>query len=170
VAACATCQLTDLFLLFFFFRLQRMKQLLSVFRRLLLLALLTACQPDSTSHTTSNAVATGPTRASVMQHHDSLMSRMDALSIERQRLQQQLAMLDTTNATGRGAARTVRRRTSALLQADAAMMDWMHRYQEPDTTRLSAHQLADFWDEEARQLTQLDRQITTALDSAQQLR
>jgi hypothetical protein len=147
-----------------------MKQLLSVFRRLFLLALLAACQPDSTSQTTSDSVSTGPTRARVMQRHDSLMSRMDALSTERQRLQQQLTTLDTTGTTGREAAHTLRRRAQALLQADAAMMDWMHRYKEPDTTRLSAHQLADFWADHARQLTQLDRQITTALDSAHQLR
>ncbi|WP_022826415.1 hypothetical protein [Hymenobacter norwichensis] len=147
-----------------------MKQLLSVFRRLFLLALLTACQPDSTSHTTPDAASIGPTRASVMQHHDSLMSRMDALSTERQRLQQQLATLDTTSTTSRGAARMLRRRANALLQADAAMMDWMHRYKEPDTIRLSAHQYADFWVDQAQQLTQLDRQITTALDSAQRLR
>jgi len=148
-----------------------MKQLLSVFRRLFLLALLAACQPDSTtSQTTSGSVPTGPTRASVMQRHDSLMGRMDALNTERQRLQQQLTTLDTTGVAGRDAAQTLRRRARALLQADAAMMDWMHRYQEPDTTRLSAHQLADFWADHAQQLTQLDSQITTALDSAQQLR
>ena len=147
-----------------------MKQLLSVFRRLFLLALLTACQPDSTSHTTPDSATAGPTRASVMQHHDSLMSRMDALTTERQRLQQQLTTLDTTGVEGRNAAQTLRRRAHALLQADAAMMDWMHRYKEPDTTRLSAHQYTDFWVDQARQLTELDRQITTALDSAQQLR
>ena len=105
-----------------------------------------------------------------MQHHDSIMSRTDALTTERQRLQQQLTTLDTTGVAGRNAAQTLRRRARALLQADAAMMDWMHRYKEPDTTRLSAHQYADFWVDQARQLTELDRQITTALDSAQQLR
>lgn len=147
-----------------------MQQLLSVFRRLLLFALLTACQPDATSHTTADSATVGPSRASVMQHHDSLMSRMDILSTERQRLQEQLAMLDTTGVAGRNAAQTLRHHSHALLQADAAMMDWMHRYKEPDTTRLSAHQYADFWADQARQLTQLDHQITTALDSAQQLR
>ncbi|WP_324679375.1 hypothetical protein [Hymenobacter sp. GOD-10R] len=151
-----------------------MKQHLSVFCVFQwlfpLLALLTACQPDSTSQTASGVATTGPTRASVMQHHDSLMSRMDALNTERQRLQHQLTTLDTTGVAGRDAAPTLRRRTQALVQADAAMMDWMHHYQEPDTTRLSAHQLADFWADQAYQLTQLDRQITTALDSAQQLR
>lgn len=150
-----------------------MRQFLSVFRvfrPLVLLALLTACQPDSTSQATSSSASTGPTRASVMQHHDSLMSRMDALNNERQRLQQQLVTLDTTGAVGQEAARTLRRRARALLQADAAMMGWMHRYKEPDTTRLSAHQQADFWTDQAQQLTQLDHQMTTALDSAQQLR
>lgn len=147
-----------------------MKQLLSVFRRLFLLALLTACQPESPATTPPNTVTTGPTRTSVMQHHDSLMSRMDALSTERLRLQQRLTTLDTTNAASRDAANALRHHTRVLRGADAAMMDWMHRYQEPDSTRLSTRQYADFWVEQARQLTQLDHQITAALDSAQRLR
>jgi hypothetical protein len=144
-----------------------MQPLLSVLRRLLpLLALLTACQPDSTSQIPLGSAALEPTRTQVMQHHDALMSRMDALYTERQRLQGQLSSLDTTRVTGRGAARTLWRRIHALVQADAAMMDWMHRYKEPDTTRLSAHQYADFWADQARQLNALDQRMTAALDSA----
>ncbi|MBT9395118.1 hypothetical protein KLP40_18265 [Hymenobacter sp. NST-14] len=149
----------------------------SSFRLLPLLGLLgglAACQPDSAAqHTAAPAtsqVVPEATRTSVMQHHDALMGRMDALTTERQRLQRQLPTLDSASAVGRGRARTIRRRVLALQQADAAMMEWMHRYREPDTTRLSAHQYQDFWADQAGQLTRLEQQMRAALDSAHQLR
>lgn len=139
-----------------------------VIRLLPLLGLLAACQPDSASQQAAGTDLTSSvaTRASVMRHHDTLMSRMDALVLERQRLQRQLPTLDSTSTAGQGQARTIRRRVVALQQADAAMMDWMHRYREPDTTRLSPHQYQDFWADQAQQLSQLDQQMRAALDSA----
>jgi hypothetical protein len=144
-----------------------------VFRLLPLLGLLAACQPDSASQSAAaadSAASTEATRASVMQHHDALMGRMDALTTERQRLLQQLPALDSTSAAGRRQVRAIRRHVLALQQADAEMMDWMHRYREPDTTRLSAHQYQDFWADQAQQLSRLEQQMSAALDSARQLR
>jgi outer membrane PBP1 activator LpoA protein len=147
---------------------------------LLAAGLLAGCQsaPSSTAaesavSATRSAAATSaasPTRASVMRQHDAQMARMDALAAERQRLQAVLRRLDSTTVAGQRQARRLRRATVGLGAADAAMMNWMHHYQEPDTARLTARQHEDFWADQARQLAAVERAMTAALDSGSALR
>jgi len=125
----------------------------------------------SAGHAMSHAAAADTTlRGRVMALHDASMLRMDALTLERQRLTKTLAQLDTTTRAGRQQAQQRRHAVRALQAADTRMMDWMHAFQEPDTARLTAHQYHDFWQDQRQQLQQLDQAITTALDSAQALR
>lgn len=70
----------------------------------------------------------------VLARHDELMAQMDQLTILRQQLQQTPGP-DTTAAS---------RQRRALLAADAAMMDWMHRYRKPADTVAVARRLSYF--------------------------
>ncbi len=126
-----------------------------------------ACQPQENQPLESKTPAT---RAAVMRHHDELMARMDGLISERQRLAAQLVGLDSTTTSGQAKAERLHRIIRGLRRADAAMMTWMHQYKEPDTVQLTAHQYEDFWAAEAQELTDLERQMTAALDSAKAVR
>ncbi|UOQ78010.1 hypothetical protein MUN84_05140 [Hymenobacter sp. 5516J-16] len=129
--------------------------------------LLLACQPQNDHPAESKTPAT---RAAVMRQHDDLMGRMDALTTERQRLTAQLAATDSATTTGYRRAQRLHRAIAALRRADAAMLTWMHQYQEPDTVQLTAHQYEDFWNTEAEELRALERHMTAALDSAKSVR
>ncbi|MBX0292912.1 hypothetical protein K3G63_20890 [Hymenobacter sp. HSC-4F20] len=141
---------------------------LNVWLRYAALSLLAvACQPQQDQPAESNTPAT---RAAVMRHHDELMARMDGLVSERQRLAAQLVGLDSATSSGRAKAERLHRTIRSLRRADAAMMNWMHQYKEPDTVQLTAHQYEDFWAAEAQELTELEHQMTAALDSARAVR
>jgi predicted house-cleaning NTP pyrophosphatase (Maf/HAM1 superfamily) len=70
----------------------------------------------------------------VLARHDELMAQMDQLTVLRQQLQKTPG-LDTVAAG---------RQRRALLAADAAMMDWMHRYRKPADTVTVARRLQYF--------------------------
>lgn len=131
------------------------------------------CQPHNTPNAalkTEGSSAEQPNRASVMRQHDAQMARMDALATERQRLTAALARLDTATASGRAAARRLRRTAAALVAADSAMMAWMHDYREPAPTPPNSHQHDGFWADQSRRLAAVDRRTTAALDSARRIR
>ena len=50
--------------------------------------------------------------------------------------------------------------------ADHAMMDWMHQYQAPDSAAPAPQRLTYLQDQE-KQLTSIEQQLRTAIDSAQ---
>ena len=108
--------------------------------------------------------------AETMRQHDVLMGHMDSLMSEGQRLRQRSARLDTHTPAGQRQAARLRRLTAALSAADNGMMGWMHDFAKVDTVGLSAHQYADFWADQQRQLHQLETQTRAALDSARWVR
>ncbi|GAA3932994.1 hypothetical protein [Hymenobacter algoricola] len=87
--------------------------------------------------------------------HDSLMSRMDELYDLRQQLQAAPG-LDSVAAG---------RHRRALLAADAAMMDWMHRYHRPADSVTVPRRLAYFAAQQ-RRIDSVAQLMTRSLDSA----
>ncbi|MBD2716146.1 hypothetical protein KBK19_13975 [Microvirga sp. STR05] len=94
----------------------------------------------------------------VLAKHDELMAQMDQLTILRQQLQKTPG--PDTVAAGR--------QRRALLAADAAMMDWMHRYRKPADTAAVARRLSYFAGQQHK-IDSVAVLFRTSLDSAQLL-
>ena len=88
----------------------------------------------------------------LMARHDSLMAREDQLYSLK---------AEITAAHSPAAAPYLR----GLAAADAAMMDWMHRYRAPDTTAAAAARLA-YFGQQQRVLAGVSRQFGATMDSA----
>ena len=88
----------------------------------------------------------------LMARHDSLMAREDQLYALKAQL---------TAAHSPTAAPYLR----GLAAADAAMMDWMHRYRAPDSTATPAARLA-YFQQQQRVLAGVRRQFGATMDSA----
>ena len=89
---------------------------------------------------------------SLMARHDSLMAQMDQLYSLKAKL---------SKAPAAAAGPYLR----GLTAADAAMMDWMHRYHAPDTTVAPATRLA-YFRQQQQVLAQVNRQFQATIDSA----
>ena len=113
------------------------------------LVTLAACSPAAPKKPLS-AVATA--EKGLMARHDSLMAKTD-----------QLFLLKTKIAATHTPATAPYLR--GLAAADAAMMDWMHRYHAPDTTAAPATRLA-YYQEQQRVLARIREQFRTTIDSA----
>jgi len=120
---------------------------------LLLLPLLTSL-PSCLSLQSDEQKAEDAEKA-VLARHDELMAQMDQLTILRQQIQKTPG--PDTVAAGR------RRRT--LLSADAAMMDWMHRYRKPADTVAVAQRLRYFASQQ-KKIDSVAGLFRTSLDSA----
>lgn len=88
----------------------------------------------------------------LMASHDSLMARED-----------RLYALKAEITAARSPAATPYLR--GLAAADAAMMDWMHRYRAPDSTAAPATRVA-YFQQQQRVLAGVRRQFGATMDSA----
>ena len=88
----------------------------------------------------------------VMARHDSLMAQTDDLYTLKARIAATHSPAATPYVRG-------------LLAADAAMMDWMHRYKAPDSTATPAARLA-YFEQQQRVLAGVRRQYRATMDSA----
>lgn len=117
------------------------------------LAVLAAC----TSPTQPLAERGAPSPASaaemaLMARHDSLMAQTDRLFSLK---------AEITAARSPDAAPYLR----GLVAADAAMMDWMHRYRAPDTTAAPAARVS-YFEQQQQVLAKVSRQYRATFDSA----
>lgn len=117
-------------------------------------AALPGCNGPSTA--TEQAPATPEAQAqaaqdSLMAHHDRLMGRADQLIALAARLQ--------------ASPQPPRPLLARLQAADDAMMSWMHQYSPPDSTAPAPQRLA-YLQNQQRQLATVEKQLTSALDSA----
>lgn len=94
----------------------------------------------------------------VLAKHDELMAQMDQLTELRQQLQKSPG--PDTVAAGR--------QRRALLAADAAMMDWMHRYRKPADTVAVARRLGYFAGQQ-KKIDSVASLFRTSIDSARLL-
>ncbi|WP_139252160.1 hypothetical protein [Hymenobacter psychrotolerans] len=125
----------------------------SLFFLLPVVALLSGCNSPNGDEQKAEAA-----EKAVLAKHDELMAQMDQLTLLRQRLQKQPG--PDTVAAGR--------HRRALLAADAAMMDWMHRYRKPaDTVDLESRLL--YFAGQQRRIDSVAVLFRTSLDSAQRL-
>lgn len=122
--------------------------------RLFLLLPVVACLSSCLSLNSDEQQAEAAEKA-VLAKHDELMAQMDQLTTLRQQLQKTPG--PDTVAAGR--------HRRALLAADAAMMDWMHRYQKPADTVAVAQRLAYFAAQQQR-MDSVAGLFRTSLDSA----
>ena len=90
--------------------------------------------------------------------HDELMAQMDQLTVLRQQLQKTPG--PDTVAAGR--------QRLTLLAADAAMMDWMHRYRKPADSVAVARQL-DYFAGQQKKIDSVAVLFRTSIDSARLL-
>jgi len=90
---------------------------------------------------------------SLMAHHDRAMSQTEQLFELKGRL---IAAKTPAKAPV----------ITKMQAADEAMMTWMHHYQAPDSTAPAPQRLAYLQDQQ-KQLTAVEQQLRTALDSAQ---
>lgn len=122
---------------------------------LLSLGLLPSCggTGPSTAEATSPATQARALEDSLMTHHDRAMSQTEQLFELKGRL---IAAKTPANAP-------VIRQMQA---ADEAMMTWMHHYQAPDSTAPAPQRLTYLQDQQ-KQLTAIEQQLRTSLDSAQ---
>lgn len=108
---------------------------------------------------TTEATSTSPAAQAIVldsvinQHHELAMNQTEQLF----------------ELKGRLTAAKVPANAPILLKmqaADRAMMTWMHTYQPPDSTAPAPQRLAYLQDQQ-KQLTAIEQQLRTALDSAQ---
>ncbi|GEM_PF-1228426 len=107
----------------------------------------------STAETTSPATQARAIEDTLMAHHDRAMSHTEQLFELKGRL--------IAAKTPAKAPIIVK-----MQAADEAMMTWMHHYQAPDSTTPAPQRLAYLQDQQ-KQLTAVEQQLRTALDSAQ---
>lgn len=118
-----------------------------------LLALLPACLSLQSDEQKAEAAETA-----LLARHDELMAQMDQLTLLRQQLQRTPG--PDTLAAGR--------QRRALMAADAAMMDWMHRYRKPADTAAVARRLRYFAAQQHK-IDSVGRLFHTSLDSVHRL-
>jgi len=115
--------------------------------------LLAACaSPDKPIAEQGPPTPAAAAEMAVMARHDSLMAQTDQLYSLK-------AQISATHSPA--AAPFVR----GLLAADAAMMDWMHRYKAPDSTATPAARLA-YFEQQQQVLAGVRRQYRATMDSA----
>ena len=119
---------------------------------LLLLAALSACSSSENDRQQEAAA-----EKALMARHDAVMGRMDQLYTARQQLTA-AALPDTARAG---------RQRRALLGAEAAMMDWMHQYQQPADSVAHARKMR-YFEQQQHKIDSVGVLITTSLDSARQ--
>ena len=125
--------------------------------RLFLLLPLFAALPACLSLQSDEQKAEAAEKA-MLAKHDELMAQMDQLTILRQQLQKTPG--PDTVAAGR--------QRRALLSADAAMMDWMHRYRKPTDTVAVARRLSYFATQQ-KKIDSVAALFRTSIDSARLL-
>ena len=92
-----------------------------------------------------------------MARHDAVMGQMDQLYTARQQLTA-AALPDTARAG---------RQRRALLGAEAAMMAWMHQYQQPADSVAHARKMR-YFEQQQHKIDSVGVLITSSLDSARQ--
>ncbi|WP_375434399.1 hypothetical protein [uncultured Hymenobacter sp.] len=90
--------------------------------------------------------------------HDELMAQMDQLTVLRQQIQKTPG--PDTVAAGR--------QRRALLAADAAMLNWMHRYRKPADTVAVARRL-DYFAGQQKKIDSVASLFRTSINSARLL-
>lgn len=126
---------------------------LSVYCLLVLLPGLSACLSLQSDEQKAEAA-----EKALLARHDELMAQLDQLTSLRQQLQR--APGPDTAAAGR--------HRRALVAADAAMLDWMHRYREPADTVAVARRLGYFAGQQ-KKIDSVAVLFRTSLDSARLL-
>ncbi len=119
-------------------------------RFLLLLPLLAACLSLQSDEQKAEAA-----EKAVLAKHDEVMAQLDQLTTLRQQL---------TRTPGPDTV-AARRHRRALLAADAAMLDWMHRYRRPADTVAVARRLSYFAGQQ-KKIDSVAGLFRTSLDSA----
>jgi hypothetical protein len=107
----------------------------------------------TTAEATTPAAQAHAVEDSLMAHHDRAMSQTEQLFELKARL---IAAKTPAKAPV----------INKMQAADEAMMTWMHHYQAPDSTAPAPQRLAYLQDQQ-KQLTAVEQQLRTALDSAQ---
>ena len=123
---------------------------------LLSLGVLPGCGSDS--KTTTVGEATPAAQATVL---DSVINQRHMLAM--QQTEQLFALRDQLVKAGVSPKAPV---LANMQTADRAMMTWMHTYQPPDSSAPAPQRLAYLQDQQ-KQLTGIEQQLKTALDSAQ---
>jgi uncharacterized protein involved in copper resistance len=110
---------------------------------------LTACPPATKPQQIAPEQAA---QKALMDHHDSLMAKMDHLYV----LKSKISAAKAPNAGPylRG-----------LAAADVAMMNWMHQYRAPDTTVAPTARLA-YFRQQQQVLNSVSQQFRATIDSA----
>jgi len=122
---------------------------------LLSLGALPGCGTKTTATTeaASPAVQAHALEDSLMAHHELAMSQTEQL----------FALKAQLTAAKVPASAPIQAKMQA---ADHAMMTWMHNYQAPDSTAPAPQRLAYLQDQQ-KQLTGIEQQLSVTLDSAQ---
>ena len=123
---------------------------------LLSLGVLPGCGSQTTTAdgpAASPAVQARALEDSLMAHHDLAMQQTEQL----------FALKAQLTAAKVPASAPVQAKMQA---ADRAMMTWMHQYQAPDSTAPAPQRLAYLQDQQ-KQLSGIEQQLKTVLDSAQ---
>ena len=119
---------------------------------LFLLAVMPACSSSENDQQQETAA-----EKAVMARHDAVMGQMDQLYTARQQLTA-AALPDTARAG---------RQRRALLGAEAAMMAWMHQYQQPADSVAHARKMR-YFEQQQHKIDSVGVLITSSLDSARQ--
>lgn len=126
---------------------------------LLSLGVLPGCGSQTTTADAPAAAATTPA-AQAHALEDSLMNHHE---LAMQQTEQLFALKAQLTAAKVPASAPIQAKMQA---ADRAMMTWMHQYQAPDSTAPAPQRLAYLQDQK-KQLSGIEQQLKTALDSAQ---
>ena len=115
---------------------------------------LTACtaSPDKPIAEQGPASPVAAAEMALMARHDSLMAQTDQLYS----LKAQVSAAHSPTSAPY---------VHGLLAADAAMMDWMHKYHKPDSTTAPAARLA-YFRQQQEVLANVHRQYRATMDSA----
>jgi hypothetical protein len=124
---------------------------------LLSLGVLPGCGSQTT---TADAPAAASPAAQAHALEDSLLAHHE---LAMQQTEQLFALKAQLTAAKVPASAPIQAKMQA---ADRAMMTWMHQYQAPDSTAPAPQRLAYLQDQQ-KQLTGIEQQLKTVLDSAQ---
>jgi len=125
----------------------------------LLLTLLAACQSSP-----SEADQKAALEEKVLYIHDEAMAKMGQVFRLRKKLS---ALRDTleTQQTDTATARLLQRELAGLSAADAAMMDWMHQYNAPDTMQHAAAMA--YLEQELKKIEKVNTTMDSTIAAAQ---
>lgn len=107
----------------------------------------------TTTEGASPAVQAHALEDSLMAHHELAMQQTEQLFALKDQLTKAKVLAGTPILT-------------KMQAADRAMMTWMHQYQAPDSTAPAPQRLAYLQDQQ-KQLSAVEQQLRTVLDSAQ---